>query len=305
MSRFILSLLIFVLPLKLSGQLFNLSDQYLNNTLAINPAFAGCNDALSVSFLYRNQWTGFGDAPKNSTVSLHAPLNKDRVGLGFMVSDGSYGINNETVISGSYAFRMEMQKGILALGLGFGATVTNVAWNELQATDPDDMLLMNSPVTAVLPDISVGIYYYTKKLFFGFSLPMMLTHNFNHNTGQYSISNDFSEYGYFIEGGYYSDLTPGIRLLPSFLLSWDPGNKPVLNINAQVILQDRFRFGAGYRTGNILIGMVQFNFNRQLMAAYSYDFNMGTIGKYDNGAHEIALNYTFSYSRKVMGPRQF
>ena len=305
MNRFVLSLLVFVLSLKLSGQLFTLSDQYLNNTLAINPAFAGCNDALSVSFLYRNQWTGFEDAPKNRTISLHAPLNQDRVGLGLMVSDGSYGINNELVISGSYAFRMELQNGILALGLGFGATVINVAWNELMATDPDDILLMNSPVTAVLPDISIGMYYYSEKLFFGFSLPMMLTHKFDHNTGKYSISNDFSEYGYFLEGGYYAIITSGIKLLPTFLLAYDPGNRTVLNINAQVILQDRFRFGAGYRTSEILIGMVQFNFNRQLMAAYSYDFNIGTIGKFDNGAHEIALNYTFSYSRKVMGPRQF
>jgi len=305
MNHFVLSLLILILPLRLAGQLFTLSDQYLNNTLAINPAFAGCNDALSMSFLYRNQSAGFEDAPKNSTLSLHAPLNKDRVGLGLMVSDGSYGINNETVIAGSYAYRMEMNSGLLALGLGFGATVTNVAWNELKATDPDDILLTNTPVTAVLPDVSIGMYYYTKKLFFGFSLPMLLSHEFDHNTATYSISNDFSEYNYFLEGGYYAVLTSGMTLLPSFLFSYDPGNKPVLNINAQLILQDRFRVGAGYRTGDILIGMVQFNFNRQLMAAYSYDFNIGTIGKYDNGANEIVLNYTFSYSRKVRGPRQF
>jgi len=44
------------------GQMFPLSDHYVVNALAINPAFAGCQDALSLTASYRDQWVGFNDA---------------------------------------------------------------------------------------------------------------------------------------------------------------------------------------------------------------------------------------------------
>ena len=82
MNRFILSILAVLFPLQLLGQMFPLSDHYVYNTLAINPAFAGCHDALSATISYRNQWVGFKDAPKSSMLSVHAPVYNDRIGLG-------------------------------------------------------------------------------------------------------------------------------------------------------------------------------------------------------------------------------
>jgi type IX secretion system PorP/SprF family membrane protein len=305
MNRFVLGILIIFIPFRVTGQLFTLSDQYLNNTIAINPAFAGSNGALSLTAVYRNQWNGFEGSPVNSTISIHTPLHKDKIGLGFMLSDGSYGINKETVLTGNYAYRMELSRGILALGLGFGATFTNVAWNELRAYDPDDELLMNNPVSAILPDVSIGTYYYAKNLFIGFSVPMLLSHKPDHSTGKYDIENDFDEYSYFLEGGYYFRITKGIRLLPSVLLNYEKGKTPVLNYNAQIVFKDILRIGGGYRQKDVVIGMVQLNLNRQLMLAYSYDYAVGTSLTYADGTHEILLNYTFSYSRRVMSPRQF
>jgi type IX secretion system PorP/SprF family membrane protein len=287
------------------GQMFPLSDQYFNNTLAINPAFAGCHDALSATILYRNQWVGFKDAPKNNMLSVHAPLRNDRIGLGLLIEKSSFGINKETSFIGNYAYRMELHYGILALGLGFGATIYNVAWNELDATDADDMLLMNNPTSAVLPNFSLGMYYYTQKYFFGISLPMFLSHELDHSTGNYKIKNSFSEYNYFFEGGYFIDINPQIKLLPSLLIKYHPNHVPQVDYNAQVILKDRIWLGIGYRNRNMLIGMLQCQLNYQIRMAYSYDYNLGRIGNYKSGSHEIVLNYIFSYARKVIGPRQF
>jgi len=55
----------------------------------------------------------------------------------------------------------------------------------------------------------------------------------------------------------------------------------------------------------MLVGMLQCQLNYQLRMAYSYDFDLGSIGKYKNGSHEILLSYVFSYARMVKGPRQF
>ena len=103
MKRIALTILVSILQLQLMGQMFPLSDQYMNNPLAINPAFAGCQDALSLGLLYRNQWVGIEDSPKNKAFMAHAPIRNDRVGLGLLIGESSFGITRETKIMANYA----------------------------------------------------------------------------------------------------------------------------------------------------------------------------------------------------------
>jgi type IX secretion system PorP/SprF family membrane protein len=297
-------MLIILLPLKVSSQLFPLTDQYLNNPMAINPAFAGCNDALSATVLYRTQWVGFKDAPKSTILSVHTPISYDKVGLGLLIHKNSIGVFRETSISGNYAYRIELPSGKLALGIGFGISVYNTAWDELDATDPDDPQLINNPQSAVLPDFSFGSYYYSRKFFLGVSIPMFLTHELN-NSGRYKIKNRFSDYNYFVTGGYYLGLSSQVKLLPSVLVKYHPAHTPQTDLYLQAILKERIWVGAGYRSRNVLVGLLQCQLNDQLRMAYSYDFDTGSDGKYKSGSHEVVLNYAFNYLRKVAGPRQF
>lgn len=305
MNRYILSILLISFPLQLSGQLFPLSDHYVYDALAINPAFAGCHEALSATVSYRNQWVGFKDSPKSQMLSLHTPFDNDRIGLGLLVEKNSIGIFKETSFIGNYAYRMDLGDGKLALGLGFGVTVYNVAWNELKATNTDDEYLVFTPTSAVLPNFSLGTYYYTKKYFIGFSMPLFLGHELDKSTGKYKISNNFSGCNYFLSGGYEVDINTQVKLLPSMLIKYHPNNKIQIDYNAQVCLKDRIWMGIGYRNRDMLVGMIQYQLNYQLRMAYSYDFVFGRIGNYVNGSHEIVLSYVFRYARNVAGPRQF
>jgi type IX secretion system PorP/SprF family membrane protein len=305
MNRFILSILAVLFPLQLLGQMFPLSDHYVYNALPINPAFAGCHDALSATILYRNQWVGFKDAPKSQMLTVHTPVYNDRIGLGLLIEKNSIGIFKETSFIGNYAYRMELRDGRLALGLGFGVTVYNNAWNELDATDADDVQLMNNPTSAILPAFSLGAYYYTQKYFIGISLPLLLSYEMDKSSGNYKIGNNFSGYNYFFTGGYEVGISPNVKLLPSLLIKYHPNNVIQVDYNAQVNLKDKIWIGIGYRNRDMLVGMLQCQLNYQLRMAYSYDFDLGTIGRYTNGSHEIVLNYMFRFTRKVMGPRQF
>ncbi len=305
MNRFILSILTVLFPLQLLGQMFPLSDHYLYNALAINPAFAGCHDALSATISYRNQWVGLKDAPKNQILSVHTPVYNDRIGLGLLVEKNSIGIFEETSFIANYAYRMELRDGKLALGLGFGVTLNNIAWNELVAADPNDIQLMNTSTSAVLPAFSLGTYYYTKKYFIGISMPLFLSYELDKSTGKYKIGNPFSEGNYFFNGGYEVGIGPNVKLLPSLLIKYHPDNAIQIDYNAQVNFKDRIWVGIGYRNRDMLVGMLQCQLNYQLRIAYSYDFDLGSIGKYINGSHEILLSYVFRYARKVVGPRQY
>ena len=285
--------------------MFPLSDHYVVNGLAINPAFAGSNDALSATISYRDQWVGFKDSPKSYFLSVHTPLHNDRIGLGMLVEKNSIGIFKETSILGNYAYRMELSQGKLALGLGFGIKVLNIAWNELIASDPNDAQLSYTPASSVLPTFSLGAYYYTKKYFIGISMPLFLSHELDKSTGKYKIDNNFSGSNYFFTTGYEVGISPQVKFLPSVLIKYHPDNTIQIDYNAQINLKDRIWLGIGYRNKDILVGMLQCQLNYQIRMAYSYDYDFGSIGKYMNGSHEIVLNYIFKFERKVIGPIQF
>lgn len=305
MKRFILIILAISIQMQAFGQMFPTSDHSVFNALSINPAFAGCQDALSATILYRNQWAGIKDAPKSYMLSVHAPVDNDRIGLGLLVEKNSIGIFNETNLIGNYAYRMEMLGGRLALGLGFGVTIYNNAWNELVANDANDAQLLNNTTTAVLPAFSLGGYYYTKKYFIGISMPLFLGHELDKTTGKYKVIYNFSGVNYFLSGGYELALSPNMKLMPSLLIKYHPNNVVQIDYNAQLNLRDKFWLGIGYRSKGTIIGMLQCQLTYQIRMGYSHDFDLGTLGSYKNGSHEIILNYIFKYSRKVIGPRQF
>jgi type IX secretion system PorP/SprF family membrane protein len=287
------------------GQLYPLWDQYVNNTLAINPAFAGSHNALSATTLYRNQWVGFKGALTNQALSVHSPVYSERIGLGLMVEVNNIGIYKITNFIGNYAYRMELRDGTLSLGAGFGTSLYSMAWNELNAVDDDDVLLMNNPTSYLFPNFSLGTYYYTDNYFLGFSLPMFLSHEPDHSNGNYRTKNLPGGYNYFFTGGYWLDIGPQFDLLPSVLLKYHPGHAPQIDLNAQIILQDILWFGIGYRSRSSLIGTFQCQLNYQLRLGYSYSFDMGPIGRYTNGSHEFMLNYVFRYKQFITGPRKF
>lgn len=305
MNRTLLFILILFLPVGLTGQVNYSSDVYNLDKLIINPAFAGSQDALSITALYRNQWIGFDNAPKNYSVSTHAPLHNDRMGLGLYIEKSSLGIFKETNIMANYAYSTELSNGKLAFGLGIGVTICNIAWNELVSSVSGDMVLMNEPVNNTLPNVSIGTYYYTRNYFIGLSVPFLFSHEKDDITGKYHTSYDLNNNIFHLTGGYNFVLNPQFSLSPSILLKYRPAGAVQIDCNFLVSLKDRISIGLGYRNQNTMIAMLDIRLNPQIRMAYAYDFDLSALSKYKGGSHEIGINYIFSYQRNVAGPRQF
>src|SRR5690625_5360429 len=83
MTRFI-KLSSVVLLFLLSDFLFAQQDpqytQYMYNMNVVNPAYAGSKESLSLTGLYRKQWSGLESATATFTLSLHSPVG-EKVGL--------------------------------------------------------------------------------------------------------------------------------------------------------------------------------------------------------------------------------
>src|SRR5687768_7415267 len=67
--------------------------QYMFNGLVINPAYAGADEALSMTFIQRSQWAGVDNAPETQTLSAHTLFGKRRIGLGLTLINDKIGVH--------------------------------------------------------------------------------------------------------------------------------------------------------------------------------------------------------------------
>ncbi|PKP08007.1 MAG: hypothetical protein CVU09_17570 [Bacteroidetes bacterium HGW-Bacteroidetes-4] len=301
------SIIVFLcsLPLCFYGQMYATSDHYVHHSLIINPAFAGSQDALSVSMFHRRYWDGFEGSPQTIAFTADAPLNSERVGLGLFLLNSKVGISNENTLAGNYAFRIKLGESTLAFGLAFGFTLYRNSWDELAARDANDELLSNQQSTGILPNASLGAYYSTSTYFVGLSLPMFLSHEYDAQNDSYRMQNRMSEYSYYLHAGITHSLSTDLKVFPTLLLKYYPNQTLQADFNAQVIFRDKLWLGAGYRTKSTLIGLLQFQVNKQLRFAYSYNFNLAKMIQFNNNSHEVMLHYNFNFDTEAPGPRSF
>ncbi len=302
--RIIISIAIFMFPFFASGQQYLMSDNSVRDALTLNPAYAGSQEALCTTIHYRNYLADFDGSPKTLSISVHTPLKKEKIGLGITLTTDKIGVTDETNILGNYAYRMDLGRGKLALGLAFGMTVSTTDWTKLAAQDAGDDQLTQKFSTGAKPNFSTGLYYTTRNYFLGLSVPLFLTNKFDSSTGKYKVSNDFSDYDYFLNTGYIIKLGEDIRFFPSLLLKYHQGTGSELDINLQIIFKEKAWLGIGYRSNKSLVLLLQYQVNNQLRIAYSHDFLVGNA-PYKFSSQGIMLNYVFKYNTDVAGPRQF
>jgi type IX secretion system PorP/SprF family membrane protein len=305
MKRILKTLLCLAIPYSLSGQLTPVTNQYVLNPVSINPAYAGSQNALNIAAFYRRQWVGIPGAPETMTFSIDAPLRDGKVGLGLMVVNDKIGVTKETQFISSYAYKIDVGKGILSFGLGAGVITTNTAWSDLVVLDPEDEYYLIDSRVFVVPNFSFGVYYSYHNYFAGFSIPKFLSYKFNFDKNKYGLVNDPSLYTYMLNTGYLFNISPKVKFLPSTLISYSAGGKLLYDLNAHVNFLDRFWFGVSYRDKRSVTALFQFHLNNQLKVAYSYDFDIGKLGRYSNGSHEIMLRYEFRYKVDVVNPLIF
>lgn len=295
--------IISLLPVGLFAQFSPDFSQYMFNGLALNPAYTGSREALSLSLLYRKQWVGFDGSPETKTFSAHAPLKNDRVALGLMVFNENFAATSYTSAFANYAYRIRIGAGKLSFGLKAGIQSVKESYNKVRTIDPNDPAFETMSGSGIIPNFGIGAYYYTNNYYAGISIPSLLS--ITRSGDSYSVYNDFANYSYDFTAGILIAAMPDFKLKPSVLVKYQSGTV-LYDFNTNFIfLDDRLWVGASYRINQAVIGMLEFQINNQLRLGYSYDYTLGEISRYNNGSHEIMLRYEFSYTVKSFNPRYF
>ncbi|HUX96632.1 MAG TPA: PorP/SprF family type IX secretion system membrane protein [Bacteroidales bacterium] len=281
--------------------------QYLQNGMVINPAYTGTRGALSGFLSYRKQWLGTAGAPVLQSGSLHAPFKNDKVALGLLVQFMQYGYTNTTSIYGSYAYHIRLAKGKLSFGLRGGVDIANSDFSDIVTLQPDEVFTKNDD-PYILPNVGAGVYYFSDKLFAGISIPQFMSYK-KTSANTIQAYHSINDYDFIFSGGGLITFSDFFKFKPSVLVHYalDEAEKiKQFDINGNFILADVIWLGGSWRTNEeVVVGILQFQINPQLMFGLSYDYPLGRMSTYSNGSAEFALRYEFGSKVSAANPRYF
>ncbi|GAB2565892.1 PorP/SprF family type IX secretion system membrane protein [Spirosoma areae] len=290
--------------------------QYMFNMMALNPAYAGSRDVLSMSALYRNQWTGIQGAPQTATFTADMPLNQERVGVGLQLYGDKAGVIQEAGAFASYAFRIKVgAKSTLALGLQAGASSYQANLTEVK-TSPDGLPdpAFASNISKILPNFGTGIYLSNDRSYLSISVPRLIKNKLSeYNVGDLRAVQARHAY---LAAGFVVGISPVIKMKPSMLVKYAEGAPLGFDGNINFWFADRLAIGASIRrnqfsswtkyTTDAIVGMVEVQLTDQFRFGYAYDRTMSNLQSVAPSSHEIMIRYEFGFGKnRILTPRYF
>ncbi|QDO95572.1 type IX secretion system membrane protein PorP/SprF [Formosa sediminum] len=293
--------------------------QYMYNTISINPAYTGSRETLSVVGLHRSQWVGIDGAPTTQTLSVHSPLENEKIGVGGSFIHDELGAENFNYLYGSVSYTIQTgEKSKLAFGLNAGFTQYSLD-QDFRLNNPDDPIIYGIE-DRWSPNIGAGIYWHSQRWYLGLSAPRIL--NTDYNTNEYEALERVS---YYLTGGYVWDIGSYTKFKPSFLVKATNGAPLSYDLTANFLFYDKMWIGGGFRHNsgvdgnqsngtsdytfrgtNAIAGIIDFQVSKQIRIGYTYESPINSeIKYYQSGTHELILMFELFKERRIKSPRYF
>lgn len=285
--------------------------QYMYNTVAINPAYAGNRGVTSIVGLHRSQWVGLEGAPRTQSLSLHSPIGEGKVGLGLSIVNDALGPAQETYIGADFSYTINTSdKGKLSFGLKAGGHVLDVDFTKLTLFDPTDPRFSQNIDNKISPIIGAGLYYHTDKFYAGLSAPNLIeTVHFdesnNSNAASFVAEERIHYYGIM---GYTFDISDQLKFKPSTLVKLVAGAPLQVDLTANFLVMEKLHLGAAYRWSAALSGLVGFQVSDSMLIGLAYDRESTDLGEvfYNDGSFEVFMRFElFNEYDRMLTPRFF
>ncbi len=310
-------LLVFGFALVANAQQEHQFTQWMYNKLAYNPAYAGSSFSPCISGLYRNQWIGLEGSPETQLLSFDMPLENDRVGIGANLYRNAVGITEVITLDGAYAYRIPLGRGFLGLGVQASIRYWSQDYSDSRLVSSlpigPDGSIPTGEVNKYVPDFGAGFYYNTQNFYVGGSVNRIINNSIDLNDSDLEIGREAQHV--FLMAGYKVRLNDNLDLLPQLLLKYADNSPFDVDLNANLLIKDKFTAGLSYRLGgsnpdsvgeslDLLFGA---QFTDNVFAGISWDFTLSELKDFNDGTLEIALRYCLQQSEgeEFQNPRFF
>jgi type IX secretion system PorP/SprF family membrane protein len=298
--KYLLVLLVVFLTSKLHAQQDPQFTHYMYNMSVINPAYATDNaDVINLGGLYRAQWVGIKGAPTTQTFFAHKPLSK-RVEMGISVVHDEIGnVVKENNIFADFAYVIPLNESLkLSFGLKAGVTLFNTDFNGFVYTDPTIDPSFQNNISKTFPNIGAGTYLFGLNYYVGFSTPNLMTSrhietiNGRPGSGVESVH-------FFLTGGYVFTFNgnENFKLKPAFMAKGVEGAPVALDLTTNVLINNKFEAGLGYRLGDSVSGLASFYVTPTMRIGYAYDYTLSNLSKFNSGSHEVFLLFDLDLNK--------
>lgn len=305
--------------------------EYMFNSLAYNPAYAGAKEHLAISLIHRTQWWKMREAPRTQSFSIHAPLTNKRVGLGLHALHDQVGISRTLAVYGCYAYRIELETGTLSAGLQAGGHYLRQDLGELSLKEAEDEAFLPVP-SSFYPNIGFGLYFQNEHFYAGFSAPRLLEPSLQGETNSADPSRLRRHY-YLQAGGAIPLSGKELIFKPSLLVrnvglfggpengSLKDDNSPLapteIDLDISFFIAESIWIGSSLRAALANIrptaGLYKsidlwgaFYFDNGLRIGGAFDYPLGTLQSIAGGSFELFIGYEFDIRTKRMAtPRYF
>ncbi len=309
MKRAILIIFTIIFTFNIKAQQDAMYTHYSFNTLAINPAYAGSRDALTITGLHRSQWVSFEGAPITQTITAHTPFINKKIGIGLSFLHDKIGPTNTSSFYLDFSYKIKInERAQLAFGLKTGFNYRLSDLNGLTIKETNDPVFLSDLKSEFLPNFGFGLYFFTDKYYAGISIPKLLENNFKDNTVSGSVNLASEKKHYFLIGGAVFNLGDNFKIKPTTFIKITNAAPIEADLTALFYFREKIWFGPMIRTGDALGALVGIFITDQLAVGYSFDWSMvNTTAKYNAGSHEIMLRYDFilKQNKKIRSPRYF
>lgn len=315
-----------LLPSNLLAQQRPYYTQYILNNYIINPAVAGIENYTDVKISHRRQWEGLSGAPVTTYFTIHGPTKKsdyDREnatsfhasgqnprgqaywqnyqsapghgGIGFTLLNDETGPLNRFAAFGTYAYHMPLNaQTTLSLGVSAGVTQLSLNTNKLDfagtnASDP--AVLGNGSLNTLKPDVSAGLWLYSRDYFFGVAMQQIVPQQIAFSNNTLQLENGRLVPHTFVTAGFRTFINEDISCLPSVMLRFINPLPIGIDMNVKFQYQDFIWAGAGYRFKDGFSGMLGVNLSNTFNISYSYDITTSALNPFTKGTHEIAVGF--------------
>ena len=270
---------------------------YMYNMSVINPAYSTDTPGImNIGGLYRTQWVGAVGAPQTANFFVHTPLSR-RVEAGVsIISDEIGDVVQEHNLYADVAYVVPLSdQNKLSFGLKAGATFFSTDFNGFQYSDTDPDPAFANNINRVFPNVGAGAFFFSDNYYVGFSAPNLL--QTKHLEKRDAISTIGVEaVHYFFTGGYVFDLNENLKFKPAFMARGVKGAPAAFDFTGNVLINDRFEAGIGYRLDDSVSGLVNFYLTPSLRIGYSYDYTLTNLGDFNSGTHEIFVLFDLDLS---------
>ena len=316
--RFCFFVLVFFAFFKMgNSQQEQLYTMFMYNKLGLNPGYAGYQEHPCFTGIYRNQWMGFEGAPETKLISFNAPLNNQRLGLGFMVSQHNIGISQRLTVDGMYSYRIPMGNGTLSLGVQASGRSHEVDYtNPLIRTvqniniDPGVDLVKDSKFVV---NFGAGAYYATDFFYLGISAPRLMNADIDFDGNELFVAREVRHF--YAMSGFVIPLSYKLDFIPQVLVKYAEASPIDADINLMLSWRQKYSLGVSYRTGGAtddiaesIDFMASAKILRGLTLGLAYDVTLTDIANYSNGSLEVMMRYCIGEAgqpSEFVNPRYF